>query len=232
MEYILLVQSTRGVPPREEIVMAEMQKYSAELAQAGQLRGGAPLHPDAQGARVRVTGSRATVLDGPFTETKELLGGFFLLEARDREQALEIAKRCPAARSAYVELHGVMREVKLANARGTRFMLLFWQSELNNDPDGSKVAEMDRWLEPLKRDGVYVECGGLLDDPKPARVERRGARATVLDGPFTETKEVLGGYMVALLPDRAAAIALAKQCPHATWGTVEVREIMSVPAPS
>jgi hypothetical protein len=72
-----------------------MQKYNEELVKAGVLLAGEGLHPSAKGARVRFSGDKRTVVDGPFTETKELVAGFWLFDVKSKEEAIEWIKRCP-----------------------------------------------------------------------------------------------------------------------------------------
>jgi hypothetical protein len=85
--------SEAGVMPGEEL-LAAMGKYNEELANAGALLAGEGLHPSSRGARVRFSGERRTVLDGPFPE-KELIAGFWLIQAGSLDEAIEWAKRCP-----------------------------------------------------------------------------------------------------------------------------------------
>jgi hypothetical protein len=86
--------SEAGVMPSEEL-MAAMGRYNEELVKAGVMLAGEGLHPSSKGARVRFSGDRRTVIDGPFTETKELVAGFWLWQVKSREEAIEWVKRCP-----------------------------------------------------------------------------------------------------------------------------------------
>jgi hypothetical protein len=72
-----------------------MGRYNEELVKAGVMLGGEGLLPSSKGARVRFSGSKRTVIDGPFPETKELIGGFWILQCKSREEAIEWIKRCP-----------------------------------------------------------------------------------------------------------------------------------------
>jgi hypothetical protein len=83
-----------GVLPSRELLEA-MTKYNEELVRAGIMLAGEGLRPSADGARVRFSGSRRTVVDGPFTESKELVAGFWLWQVRSLEEAIEWVKRCP-----------------------------------------------------------------------------------------------------------------------------------------
>jgi hypothetical protein len=83
-----------GVMPSEEL-LTEMGKYNEELVKAGVLLAGEGLHPSSKGARVRFSGNDRTVIDGPFAETKELIAGYWLIQAKSKEEALEWVKRIP-----------------------------------------------------------------------------------------------------------------------------------------
>jgi hypothetical protein len=87
-------QSEAGEMPSQEL-LEQMQKYNEELVKAGVLLAGEGLHPSAKGARVKFSGDKRTVVDGPFTETKELVAGFWLFDVASKEEAIEWVKRCP-----------------------------------------------------------------------------------------------------------------------------------------
>jgi hypothetical protein len=98
MRFMILVKADKnseaGVLPDEKL-LAEMGNYNEELAKAGVLLAGEGLHPSSKGARVRFSGGKRTVIDGPFTETKELIAGFWLWQVKSKEEAIEWVKRCP-----------------------------------------------------------------------------------------------------------------------------------------
>jgi hypothetical protein len=87
-------ESEAGVMPSEQL-LAEMGKFNEELVKAGVLLAGEGLQPSSKGARVRFSGGKRTVIDGPFPETKELVAGFWLLQVKSKEEAIEWIKRCP-----------------------------------------------------------------------------------------------------------------------------------------
>lgn len=100
MRFMILLygdESTMAdTPPDEtEKMFAEMGKFNEELVNAGVMRAGEGLLPSAMGSRVRFTGDQRAVTDGPFTETKELLAGFWIWELNSRDEAIEWVKRCP-----------------------------------------------------------------------------------------------------------------------------------------
>jgi len=88
-------KSEAGVMPSQQL-LADMGKFNEELFKAGVMLAGDGLQPTSKGKRVRFSGSKRTVIDGPFTETKELIAGFWLWQVRSMEEAVEWVKRCPS----------------------------------------------------------------------------------------------------------------------------------------
>ena len=86
--------SEAGVMPSTEL-LTEMGKYNEELVKAGVMLAGEGLHPSSKGKRVRFSGTGRSVVDGPFAETKELIAGFWILQVKDMDEAIEWVKRCP-----------------------------------------------------------------------------------------------------------------------------------------
>ncbi len=228
MEFLLWFTTREGAPPPPEGGgMAEMTKLSNEIARAGKLRRGAPLGAPSDAALVRVRAGKAFVSDGPFAESKEQVGGFWIVDVASREEAIEIARRSPHASYGTVEVHPVrFRYTYPDKELGTLFLLAFRMEEGLCDPDSAKLREMIQFGEELARDGTLVETTPLAAEPLPARIEVRRGKALVTDGPFAEAKEAVGGYGVVRVAGRAAAVELAKRYPHARWGPVEVREIL------
>lgn len=87
-------ESEAGVLPSQKL-LEEMGKFNEELSKAGVLLAADGLQPSSKGARVRFSGSKRTVIDGPFAETKELIAGFWMLQVKSKEEAIEWIKRCP-----------------------------------------------------------------------------------------------------------------------------------------
>lgn len=99
MRFMMIVKASKdteeGIMPSEDL-LAAMGKYNEELMKAGVLVDLAALQPSSKGARIKFSGNKRTVIDGPFTESKELIGGYWIIQARSREEAIEWAKRAPA----------------------------------------------------------------------------------------------------------------------------------------
>jgi hypothetical protein len=99
--------SEAGVMPSPKL-LAAMGKFNQELIQAGVMLAGDGLHPSSKGKRVRFSGQQRTVIDGPFTETKELVGGYWIWQVRSMDEAVEWLKRAPFDRETEVEIRPVM----------------------------------------------------------------------------------------------------------------------------
>ena len=98
MRFMILVKADKnseaGVLPSEKL-LTEMGKFNEELVKAGVMLAGEGLQPSSKGARVKFSGDKRTVTDGPFTEAKELIAGFWLWQVKSKEEAIEWVKRCP-----------------------------------------------------------------------------------------------------------------------------------------
>ena len=98
MQFMVIIKadakSEAGEMPSERL-LTEMGKYNEELVKAGVMLAGEGLHPSSKGARVRFSGAKRTVIDGPFPETKELIAGFWLIQVKSKEEAIEWVKRIP-----------------------------------------------------------------------------------------------------------------------------------------
>src|SRR5438067_12946633 len=98
MRFMVMIRADKnteaGVMPSEQL-LTEMGKYNEELVKAGVMLAGEGLQPSSKGARVKFSGDKRTVIDGPFAETKELIAGFWLWRVKSKEEAIEWVKRCP-----------------------------------------------------------------------------------------------------------------------------------------
>src|SRR2546426_4213500 len=119
MRFMVLVKADKnseaGVMQSQQLLTA-MGKYNEELAKAGVLLAAEGLHPTSKGARVRFSGGKRTVIDGPFTETKELIAGYWLWQVKSKEEAIEWLKRAP-----FDETEGEIRRVFEAEDFGAEF---------------------------------------------------------------------------------------------------------------
>jgi hypothetical protein len=122
MRFMVMVKATKDSEadalPSEEL-LAQMGKYNEELVKAGVLLAGEGLHPSSKGTRVQFSGDKRTVVDGPFTETKELVAGFWLFQVKSKEEAIEWVKRCPNPMPGDSEIE--IRQVVEADDFGAEF---------------------------------------------------------------------------------------------------------------
>ncbi len=122
MRFMVIVKASKGseagVMPNQKL-LAEMGKFNEELVKAGVLLAGEGLHPTSRGKRVKFSGAKRTVVDGPFTETKELIAGFWLWQVRSLEEAIEWVKRCPNPHEGESEIE--IRQVFEAEDFGAEF---------------------------------------------------------------------------------------------------------------
>ena len=122
MRFMVIIKANKdseaGVLPNETI-LTEMGKYNEELVKAGVMLAGEGLHPSSKGARVTFSGGKTTVVDGPFTETKELVAGFWLIQARSIDEAIEWVKRCPSSLDEEFQIE--IRQVFEADDFGAEF---------------------------------------------------------------------------------------------------------------
>ena len=123
MKFIVIVKASEaseaGVMPSEKL-LADMGRFNEELVKAGIMLAGEGLHPSSRGARIRFNGDQRTVIDGPFTETKELVAGFWMIEVGSKEEAIEWFKRCPNPHEG-VESEIEIRQVFAADDFGAEF---------------------------------------------------------------------------------------------------------------
>jgi len=116
---MVIVKASRnceaGVEPSGQF-LAEMDKYNEALAKAGILLEMVRLHPSSKGARVRFSGTERAVIDGPFAETKEIIGGFWVWQVRSKEEAIDWVKRCPLPHNegGEIEIREVVEAPELA----------------------------------------------------------------------------------------------------------------------
>ncbi len=122
MRFMIIVKATKdseaGVMPSEQL-LTEMGKFNEELVKSGVMPAGEGLHPSSKGARVRFSGSKRTVIDGPFAETKKLIAGYWIWQVKSKEEAIEWVKRCPNPMKGESEIE--IRQVFEAEDFGAEF---------------------------------------------------------------------------------------------------------------
>lgn len=240
MRFMLLVKATRdfenGVLP-DETMLSKMATYTGELVKAGALVGCERLQPSSTGTRVHYANGKFTVTDGPFTETKELVAGFSMIEARSLKEAIEWAKRIPF-QEGEVEVRRLFeltdfpinpaeqpdgwrdkeeqfRATTPARKPGTVRYIGLVKADRNTEagvmPDEKFLSDMGAFMEEGMKSGVFLSGEGLQPSSQGARVRFSGAQRTVTDGPFIETKELIGGYAILQFTSPAEALEWTKR---------------------
>jgi hypothetical protein len=249
MRFMVMVKSDAkseaGVMPDEKL-LSEMGKLNEEMTQAGVMLAGEGLQPTSKGTRVRYAGGKFTVIDGPFTESKELLGGYWLIQVKSKEEAFEWIKRVPF-REGEIEIRQVyemsdfpadpserpggwrdeeqrFRDAAEASTPSadkpvrkpgtTRFMCLLRgdkKTESGVLPDQKVLEEMGELMTEFAKKGALLSGEGLKPTSNGARIRFEGNKRTVIDGPFTESKELIAGFSLIQVKSKEEAIDFSKR---------------------
>jgi hypothetical protein len=245
MKYMLLIYGAEDSWTEDErkACMIESLGICSELAAQGKFLDTSPLQSVTTAASVRVRDGRALVTDGPFAETTEQLGGYYVLDLADLDEAIAVAARLPPAAKGTVEIRPLVDLDGLPPARplptskddGSRtpFLLLCYDDEAAWEAAGPQAlaeaqAEAASLARRLSDEGRYLSASPLRPAATATCVRVRGSRRLITDGPFPETHEALGGYYLILAEDRDTAIRIAAQHPGARVGTVEVRPLFDL----
>jgi hypothetical protein len=221
MRFMVIVKgnqdSEAGKLPDEQM-LADMANFNEELVKAGVMKSGEGLHPTAKGTRVRLSNGSFTVTDGPFAEAKEIIAGYWIIETPTREDAVNWLKRAPFVEGD-VDLHPMFdgEEPQLAprDESKRRYLSIYFPANAaamstKQMPTQAEIERMGRFMEQHVRTGALIGSGGLLPGAKPARVAYSGKSRTVVDGPFSEAKEVIGGFGMLQTRTKEDVIQLAK----------------------
>ncbi|HEX3151549.1 MAG TPA: YciI family protein [Gemmataceae bacterium] len=244
MKYMFLIYGAENSWTEDErnACMIESIGIGQQLAAQGKYVASAPLQSVATAATIRVRDGRPLVTDGPYAETTEQLGGFYLLDLTDLDEAIAVACRLPPAKKGTVEIRPVLAMEGLPeaqplpeNATETPYMLLCCHNEARWNEAGP-VAQQEARTEAralahdLQRNGRYLDASPLHPPATATCVRVRDGKRIITDGPFAETHEVLGGFYLFLAESRAAAIAAGARQPGARFGAVEVRPLFDLSA--
>jgi hypothetical protein len=236
MKYVMLInrndaEAKRLTPEQMQALSQEFMAFGKEAG--GKILGGDRLKGPEEAVRVTVREGRKSVTDGPFSETKEVLAGYYLMDCADREEALQWAAKCPGARIGTMDVREVMNDgcgqPRAAGSGGQngkqRWMFLIlgekneqaWNESMNRiAAEGGKVGE------EAQRRGLSAEGARLNHEKSGFQVRVRDGKRQVIDGPFAESKEVLGGYQVLEFESRDQAIEFASRHPAARFGSLQL----------
>jgi hypothetical protein len=240
MKYLLIVGSEGPSAPQEVAVMQrEIPGWDEEMEQRGVLLLGRPLNLPDTAATVRVRDGQILVTDGPFTEAKEYIAGFDLIECADLDEAIEVAAKCPVSWFKMIEIRPLADEPWLgdgASAFGrwedgaaSPYLLAVWTSGTPAAPSGDQAVtrKLEAWRQDLQARGLHI-LGGALDGADTATTLRvRDGKTLLGAGPFTTTGEFIAGIDVVSCADRQQAIQLAAAHPAARNHAIEVRPFQS-----
>ncbi len=242
MRYMLLMYGAEGqwTDAERTACMVESLGVCDQLAARGQFVDASPLHPVATGVTVRVREGKPLVTAGPFAETTEQLGGYYVLDLPDLDAAIAVAARLPPARKGTVEIRPMMAVDGLPPARPAPagdavgplkpFLMLCYDDEAAwaaAGPEAHRAAlgEAVALCRRLDADGRFLSASPLHPPAMATCVRVRDGRRAITDGPFAETHEILGGYYLILAESHDAAVRVAAQHPGARVGAVEVRQV-------
>jgi hypothetical protein len=247
MKYILLMYGDERLWSEEErtACMVESMRICDRLIAEGKYIASSPLESVTTAATVRVREGQVLVVDGPFAETTEQLGGYYILELANLDEAIAVASALPPATKGTVEIRPLFPLEGLPPSReppeGTidgegskqSYMLLCY-----DDPEAWRaagpaalkdaMAEAAALARQLGDAGMYVAASPLHPTEVATSVRVRAGKREITDGPFAETNEVLGGYYVILAESRDDALRIAARHPGARVGSVEVRPLFDV----
>lgn len=243
-DYALLIHKSEAhfanlSPSEQGAIFGAYGSFTQDfLAKGG--KPGAALLPTGTATCLRVRNGKTLLTDGPFSETKEQLAGFYRLSTNNMEEAYSWASKIPDAAGGSIEIRALPTFEgapsypaigKKSDAATQEYLLLIYEDESvwaraseaqRNEMFGKYFAVSAE----MRKSGAFVDGAALasVTDAKTVRV-REGKRV-VSDGPFAETKEQLGGYYQIWAKDLDEAIAFAKKIPAAETGTVEIRPVM------
>jgi hypothetical protein len=231
MHYFALLRTAESnTTPDPEVMAAEMAAYQAFHAKAASaILAGDALTPSAVGVRITGGPDAPTVTDGPFAEGAEVACGYYVLEAENLDEALELARDIPAAQHGAVEVWPMVHySPAAAPLTGDS-----WLALLLEPPEAVFTPGSPEWEDLVKQHvefgkvaGDTAAGGGPLHPPSTATtVQVRDGKVTLTDGPFAEGAEVANGIYFINTPDRDEAVKIASMIPATT---VELRQMLGV----
>jgi hypothetical protein len=246
MKYMLLIYSPENawIPNEWKQCVETSMQICEELAAKGQLLSAAPLHPVATASTVRVREGKRIITAGPFAETTEQLGGYYLIDVENLDEAIVIASRLPPTLKGTVEirplfnLDGLPAEKQATESSNCatslkKFMLLCYDDEeawLKAGPQAHYAAMQEAVALTKRLDtlGRYVTASPLHPIATATSIRVRNGQRIVTDGPFAETSEVMGGFYLVLAKNQSEAVEIAAEHSGARVGAVEVRQVFDL----
>lgn len=204
----------------DPVELKNMTTFIGESVRQGVFKNGAGLKPTAFRSRLHFRGGECTVQHGPYRGEHELMSGFALVEVKDRDEAFEWARRfAKVVGDCRLEVGLVTQAWDLGLAPkpppGTpqQYLTVFMadaNSEADTPPSERELAEMGVLIAEMKKAGVLQSAEGILSSRHATRLKfQNGKRVSLVDGPFAESKELIGGFSIIEVPSKAAALEWA-----------------------
>lgn len=243
MKYMLLMYGAEScyTPEERTACMVESIGVCEELAARGQFIDASPLQSVTTAVTVRVRNGQTLITEGPFAETTEQLGGYYVLDLPDLDAAIAVASRLPPVRKGTVEIRPLLELEGLPPGKPaftgghspTPYLLLCYDDEAAWKAAGpgaieTAMAEATGNCRRLGEAGKYLSASPLHPAATATCVRIRDGKRTITDGPFAETNEVLGGYILFQADSLDEAIQVAAKHPGARFGSAEIRPVFDL----
>lgn len=243
MKYMFLIYSAENAWQRDEWVQCTVDSSAIcyELAAKRQFLGASPLHPVKEATTVRIRDGKPLITAGPFAETTEQLGGYYIIDVPDLDAAINIASRLPPAKKGTIEIRPLHELAGLPtpsqdipSAGQQKYLLLSYDDEAYWAEQGetklhAAMQEAVGLAHEMHRRGHYLAAQPLKNSNTATTVRVRDGKRIVTDGPFAETREMVGGYYLVAANTQQEAAELATGHPGLRAGAVEVRQVYDLP---
>ena len=244
MRYLLTLYADESLneastPEELKSMMDEYTALSREWLGKGVMLSGEGLDPSSTATTVRVRGGERLITDGPFAESKEQLGGYYVVDCGSLDEAIELAARIPVTRRGSVEVRPVMNYEAMgaeaptwrSESHAKKYVLTLWGDESAWETWSPEQLQenMSLWADydrEATAAGVLLGGEGLEPSKTAKTVRVRDDERIVSDGPFAETKEQLGGFYLLDCKDLDQAIEWAAKVPMPDDEPVEIRPVM------
>ncbi|MFF2082803.1 YciI family protein [Nocardia sp. NPDC058176] len=237
MHYLVTLVGREDTPaarPGTPEFDAEVTRYAEfEEKEGAAVAGGVALFPSAEAIQVRRSAGQTLVTDGPFTEQAEVVGGFYVFEADDLDEAIRLARQLPAVDSDGVEVRPLVEWLPHDTPRADWWMALLWETPAAVVEPGTPeweamAAEHARFGEKY---ADALRGGGALRPPSTATTVRvRDGQLLLTDGPYPEFAEVVDGLYLFAAEGRDRAAEIAAAIPLGAGGRAEVRQVVDLDA--
>jgi hypothetical protein len=220
----------QGGKPSKELI-AGVGRMIGDMARNGKLLAGDGLAPSAQGVRLKFADGKRTMSPGPFTGSNELVAGFAVMRVHSLDEAVEwTSKYAAVVGDAEIDVRpanepwdiGLGEKPKgLTTRRYIAMHKASAKTEAGGPPTAAQMAAMEKLIGEMTQAGVLLATASLEPSSRAVRLRNFGGQSTVVDGPFAESKELVGGFAIVALESRAEAVDWARRY-AAVLGEVEL----------